>query len=270
MATNLPWRQLIESYERDLRALFRAYKVLGAEGLADAEISRRFQLAAERVASRMVTGLSKANYKSWREAAFKSGNGRRIFGGLKQELAETHVRRTLERIARENARLITSVPQDIARVITLHSIKAQSEGKRAGEIEREIRELAPRLAESKVRLIARTEIGRAESTITQVRSEQMGLPVYVWETSDDERVRKSHRNMAGVLVPWNDPPAPERLVGERSTLSNYHAGACPNCRCLSLSLVSLNEIGWPHKLYGHGVIRVVTRREFQRLFPVAA
>ena len=266
----LPWKRLIDEYERDLRALFRSFQILNREGLSDAEMSRRFQLAAERIAGRMVTGLSKANYRNWREAAYKTGHGRKIFEALKGELSQTQVRRTLERIARENAQLITSVPKDVARIITARSIQAQAEGKRAGEIENEIRQLAPRLAENKIRLIARTQIGSAESAITRARSEQIGLKFYVWETSDDERVRKSHKHMSGVIVPWADPPSPEKLVGERSTLGFYHAGACPNCRCVSLSLVSLAEIGWPHKLYEHGVIRVVTRREFQRQFPMAA
>ena len=270
MAT-LPWRRLISEYEADLRALFHAYQVLGREGLADAELSRRFEQAAERVASRMVTGLSRVNYRNWREAAFKSGNGKRIFAGLKGELAETHVRRTLERIARENARLITSVPQTVARVITTKAIEAQAGGKRSSEIESELRELAPRLGEAKIRLIARTEISKAETAITQTRSQQIGANWYQWSTSEDERVRKSHRNMDKVLVAWDDAPSPEALIGEHN-YGRYHSGSTFNCRCVSLPIITLDEISFPARVYRGGVIARMNRRDFGRIagLPLAA
>jgi SPP1 gp7 family putative phage head morphogenesis protein len=267
----LPWKRLIEEYERDLRALFRSFQILNREGLSDAETSRRFQLAAERIAGRMVTGLSKENYRNWREAAFKAGHGRKIFEALKGELSETHVRRTLERIARENAQLITSVPKDVARIITARSIQAQAEGKRPGEIENEIRQLAPRLAENKIRLIARTEIGKAESAITQTRSLEIGAEWYQWSSSEDRRVRKSHVNMDKVLVSWNDPPSPEALVGERN-YGRYQAGGTFNCRCVSLPVISLAEISWPARVFSGGVITRMNRRDFGRLagLPLAA
>lgn len=266
----IPWRKLISAYERDLKALFRAYAIMGSEGLLEFGDSRKFEEAARRVAAQMVTGLSRVNYRNWRESAFKSGHGRNLYLGLKQELAETSVKQTLERIAAENARLIRSIPQNVAREVTAHAMKAYGEGKRAPEVAKELRRLAPKLTESKIKLISRTEIGRAESAITETRSLELGLPFYVWTTSQDQRVRESHRKMSGVIVPWADPPSPEALIGEKSTLGRYHCGASPNCRCLSLSLVSLDEVSWPHKLYSNGSIRMITRADFQRRLPIAA
>jgi len=122
------------------------------------------------------------------------------------------------------------------------------------------------LTANKIKLIARTEISKAHTEVTRVRSEDLDIPAYVWITSNDRRVRESHRKMNNIIVFWNDPPSPEVLIGQKSTLGKYHSGECPNCRCEPLPLVSLDEVTWPHRVYRNGSVTMMNRTAFQHLY----
>ena len=90
----------------------------------------------------------------------------------------------------------------------------------------------------------------------------------------DGRTRKSHRGMADVIVFWNDPPAPEDLFpiyGEngkkyKNTLGNYHAGCCPNCRCVPSPLIFKDDLKFPVKVYTNGKIVSMNKGEFDSLY----
>lgn len=224
-----------------------------------------FQRAARQLARGMVQEVAKANARSWREAAMKSTRARHIYQALRAEIERGGLGPELEHIAARNADLIRSVPGEVAQRITARASELQRRGGRPEEIEREFHKLAPELAKSRMRLIARTEVSRSETDLTRARSEKIGVDWYQWQTSEDQRVRPSHRNMDLVLVGWNDPPQPEALIGEKSSLGHYHAGCCPQCRCVALPLADLSEVRWPAKVYRSGKIQRMTRAQFVRL-----
>jgi SPP1 gp7 family putative phage head morphogenesis protein len=219
--------------------------------------------AALRIARRMVTAVETTNARSWREAARRSLNGQRIYQALRTEMKSPVGERVNELIAR-NARLIRSLPEEIAQRAARYIAREQQRGKRSSASAQELEARLPEFARSRVSLIARTEVSKAETALTQARAERLGLPCYEWATSEDQRVRASHRALDKVLVAWSDPPSPEQLAGERSTLGHYHAGGAPNCRCVALPLISLDEVPWPHKVYEHGRIKWMNRGEFER------
>lgn len=219
--------------------------------------------AAERMAQRMVTGVAVTNARSWREAARKSLKGRRVFEGLKTEMASPVGARVEELIA-ENAKAILSLPEDLAARAARYIAREQRKGLRSESIVEALRKKMPDAAKSRIRMLARTQVAAAETALTQARAENLGLHWYEWATSEDARVRPGHRLLDKVLVAWTDPPAPEQLAHEPSKLGHYHPGGAPNCRCISLPLISLDEVRWPHKIYEHGKIEVMTRREFER------
>jgi len=84
-------------------------------------------------------------------------------------------------------------------------------------------EAFPLASANRVKLIARTETGKAYTMLTMAQSEDLDIPAYEWETSIDARVRSSHNHMQGVIVFWHDPPSPEALIGIKS-VGKYHAG----------------------------------------------
>jgi SPP1 gp7 family putative phage head morphogenesis protein len=165
-------------------------------------------------------------------------------------------------IARLNAELIRSVPERIAQQITNQAQRMVEEGRRPEEIQRELKVIAPRHTKAHARLIARTEIGKAETELTRVRAENIGIEWTVWQTSDDQRVRPSHKNLNGVILRFDDPPDPDRLIGKRSTLGAALPGAQPNCRCVSLPLIDLDEVRFPARVFMNNNIVRMTRSQF--------
>jgi SPP1 gp7 family putative phage head morphogenesis protein len=234
--------------------------------------SEEFRERADEVAEAMVRQVMVENARSWRDAAFKSGRGRKIYEALQRELRTKNLQPYLSEIARRNAELIKSLPDKVAQQITEHAQTLYQEGKRPEEIRRELKLVAPRMTRAHANLIARTEIGKAETAITVGRAESIDINWGVWETSKDQRVRDSHRNLSGVLVRFDDPPDPDRLIGKPSRLGRALPGEQPNCRCLLLPLISLDEISWPHKVFRMGSITRMTRGNFAALagYPKAA
>lgn len=263
------WGRLVKLYEKKIAHLLAQYGNQASELLLH---NPQFKAAAEQVAAQMAAEVAKVNATSWRQAAFKKTAARAIYESLRAEALNKSIHWQLYNVARRNADLISSLPLRIARQVTDKAAELRLQGARAEEIEAYIRKLRPHIGKVQARLIARTEISKAETDLTRARAENLGLAWYQWETSNDSRVRPSHKIMQGVLVNWDDPPAPEKLIGEHSTLSKYHAGSCPNCRCVALPVADLREIHFPAKVYAHGQLVRVTKAAFIKLaqLPLAA
>lgn len=216
---------------------------------------------AARLASHMVTQVRTSNARSWREAARKASRGREIYEALQREMRFGIGDKVNDLIA-ENAKLISSIPSKVRSEVNNEIADMQLQGLRPETIREHLRVRIPQLTRHRAALIARTEVGKAAMAITQVRSENLGIEWYQWATSEDQRVRPSHRKLDKVLVAWNDPPAPEALDGIRSNLGHYNAGNAPNCRCDAYPIVSLDTITWPARVYSGGSIRRMTRGQF--------
>jgi hypothetical protein len=216
---------------------------------------------ARQIALRMVSALYFAGARTWREAALKAGHGRAINRALQTEL-QGPVGRRVQELVRENARLITSLPAKVAVHVAARAAAQQYAGGRAAEL---VPPLLKRTVRWRAKLIARTEVSKASTALTRARSEELGIDWAIWETSQDERVRKSHRKMQGVIYRFNVPPSPEQLVGERSTLGHYNAGDAPNDRCYPAPLVRLEQVSWPHRIYYAGRIQYMTLSQFRRI-----
>jgi SPP1 gp7 family putative phage head morphogenesis protein len=223
------------------------------------------QQSAESIAARMVTHTMASNARSWREAARKGGRGREIYEALKHEM-EGDVGDRVRQLVRENASLISSIPEEIRASVNEEISELEQGGYRAEAIAGYLQNKIPHLVKSKANLIARTETSKSAMALTQARAEDLDLPWYEWQTSRDQRVRESHRNLQGVLVRWDDPPNPESLIGVRSTLGRYNAGGAPNCRCDGYPMLRLSNVQWPHKVYANGRIRMMTKNGFAKKF----
>ena len=95
-------------------------------------------------------------------------------------------------------------------------------GRRWEEIAKDIeKQIDPKVGNvvNRARLIARDQISKLNGQLTQERQTNLGVTKYIWRTSQDERVRDSHRELEGTTQSWDDPPS----VG--------HPGEDINCRC---------------------------------------
>lgn len=232
--------------------------------MAEFQDSQEYSDFVMSTVERMVTGLNTGNYSTWRKAAREATKGNMLYRALLEEM-QTGIGSSIKNQIMENANLIRTLPTDTAQKVVQNITKEAYKGKRASEIARIIQEETSKHSRASARLIARTEVSKATTALTKARSEDLGLKWYVWRTAlDGDRVRKSHRNMEGVLVAWSNPPAPEELVGEKSE-GHYHAGNIYNCRCYPEPLISVDDVTWPHKVYYQGTIRKMGKREFEQL-----
>lgn len=225
--------------------------------------SPTFREAAEQAALAMLTQLAEDNARTWREAARKSSKGRIMYDAIQQELKKNLNQQYWDIITR-NADYITSLPDDLAAIVSSRAAEGVLAGTRASAQIETILAMYPELSESRARLIARTETSKAQTALTRTRAEAIGIHWYEWKTSEDQRVRNSHRHMQGVLVRFDAPPAPEALIGMKSQ-GHYNAGDIYNCRCYAAPLTEIDDVSWPHKVYYGGRIVKMTRAQFRKI-----
>jgi SPP1 gp7 family putative phage head morphogenesis protein len=139
------------------------------------------------------------------------------------EIRNAPVGDTLRALQAEQVTLIKSLPLEAAQRVHTMTLKGIEDGTRYADIAAEIRRTGD-VTESRATLIARTEVARAASQLTQARATHAGSDGYVWRTSHDGDVRSSHREMEGKFVRWDSPP----LLSDGT---RTHAGQIFNCRC---------------------------------------
>jgi SPP1 gp7 family putative phage head morphogenesis protein len=223
---------------------------------------------AEQIARRMVQSVARTNTLSWLSRVSRGTSAwqaHRIYVALRTELLQSSVSLRIRELITANTKLIVAMPDLLAQQTSIFVARQQQKGLRAEAIAADLRKRLPLLRKSSVAMLARTSVARAETALTQARSEQLGLGWYEWATSEDQRVRPSHKLINSTLIAWADPAAPERLAGITSSAGHYAPGQTYNCRCLALPLVDLNEVSWPHKVYSHGTVERMNRRDFAQL-----
>lgn len=243
-------RRLEREYERGIMRLYRQI-LQRAKGLSlqnlisylkSISLNQAVTKLANNLAARMVTLSRVQNNKDWRAAARQGSMGREIRQALKKEMSVGNIDLTVKTIINENAKLISSVPQDIAEQITAEMLKRYNKGQRYEDYVPELMNKVPGLMQSRARLIARTELSKANEAMTEARSRNVGINCYIWRSSHDERVRHSHEMMDGVLCFWDSPPNPDAFYGQGNLFGAYHAGCCPNCRCYCEPVVDLQYL----------------------------
>lgn len=172
---------------------------------------------ANAVTSRMLREVNLKDAKSWEQHSREMG---RV---LVREVRNAPTGMVMRQLHNEQVELIKSLPLEAAEKVQALAQESLITGQRYDELRRKVWNLGD-VTRARATLIARTEVSKASSTLTQARAEFVGSEGYIWRTVGDSDVRKSHRKMNGKFVRWAD--APEVEPGKR-----YHAGCFPNCRC---------------------------------------
>lgn len=224
--------------------------------------------ASTNIVLNMVTRVNVVNLNDWRKIAYKTQGGPQIYHLLREELSGKPSAKIKSYVA-DTSRYIADIPSDVAKSLLRDIASAQQKGMRPEALHSLIRLRFPTLVESKIKMLARTGVNSASTALTRVRSEELGLPCFVWDTSEDQRVRHSHRIMDGVVVFWGDLPSPEQLDGLKNTLGKYAPGDCPNCRCYPRPILTLQDIFSKKittvKVYAHGRIETMSQSKFAKL-----
>jgi SPP1 gp7 family putative phage head morphogenesis protein len=127
----------------------------------------------------------------------------------------------LERRVAENVDLINTIPSEYFDRVR----KTVTEGIARGDDFFSIRENLKKdfkITEGRARTIARDQVSKMNGALNEFRQNDIGITHYTWRTSEDERVRKSHKKNDGKRFAWNDPPS-----------ETGHPGNDVNCRCVA-------------------------------------
>lgn len=172
---------------------------------------------ATRTATKMLEEVNQRDMQGWLGLAGEMSKA------LKDEIRNAPTGKLFKGLLDEQVDLIKSLPRKAAQRVHELTIKGLEDSTRASEIAKEIGR-SGEVTASRANLIARTEVARTASTLTQARAEHIGSEGYVWRTSHDSDVRHSHKEMEGKFVRWDSPPT-------LSDGTTTHAGQIYNCRC---------------------------------------
>lgn len=164
----------------------------------------------------MLADVNRRDEQAWMTHA------KELSRALQQEIRSAPTGETMRALMAEQVGLIKSIPIEAAERVHKLTIEGLESSSRASEISKAI-QASGEVAKSRADLIARTEVARTASALTEARALHVGSPGYIWKTSGDSDVRDSHRKMNGQFVRWDDPPTLDGMTG--------HAGQFPNCRC---------------------------------------
>ena len=141
---------------------------------------------------------------------------------LRKELNNAPTGDVVRNIMGENVKLIKSIPLEAAKRVHKLIQANMMQSERSTEIAKKIME-TEYVTKNRATLIARTEVSKASTALTQARATYVGSDGYIWRTSGDLIVRPSHKAMSGKFVRWDSPPTLDNMMGA--------AGSFPNCRC---------------------------------------
>ena len=242
-----PSKALETEFRRRLRQVAREIKRITTTGgdpfKVSSQIVRQLRQYTEligpwalAVAENIVLKANRINLREWNILA------KRLHRGLASEYASgSRIAVRVEDLTTSAAKLITSLPYDAALQVEAKVEHSLVDGTRADELRDFIDERGD-VAWSRADLIARTEVSRQSSVLTQARAEDNGSIGYIWHTAEDGRVRPSHAALDGVFIRWDRPP----LVDDHYYA---HAGQIFNCRCWPEPVFDLEELpkGTPMK-----------------------
>ncbi|MEB2741390.1 phage head morphogenesis protein [Citrobacter portucalensis] len=166
----------------------------------------------------MFLQVEQEEWNQWRSVS------QEISVGLRDVVGNTPVGFVAQDIVSRQVQLIKSLPLEAAdrvRDIQARAMEAVINGERPDALYRMIMESGD-VAESRAKMIARTEIGRATTALTQARAESIGSEGYWWRI-EGAGTRDSHYQMRNKFVRWDNPPTLDGMTG--------HAGCLPNCKC---------------------------------------
>ncbi len=205
-------------------------------------MQRLASISIDEIASRIASGLvNRANLqnKEQTQRTYKEAFGIDLTGML----GDGAIREKMEEAVRENVGLITSIQTDFINDIGEKVFGNLLEGGRSENLISIIRERGD-VSLSRAKFIARDQTAKLNSGLTEARSKALGLDVYEWSGTGDERERDTHLPLNGKLCKYSDPTVYSGDGGKtwkkRSSIGAYEGnpGEDYQCRCLSLPYVA--------------------------------
>jgi SPP1 gp7 family putative phage head morphogenesis protein len=175
-----------------------------------------------------VSGFSK---KQWQRVA-EAQTGVNLFR------AEPWLVSLLDSWSKENAKLITSIPERYLDRVSQLTQSMVRQGRSVADYRKELARTYD-LTRARAQLIARTEMAKLNGAITKSRQVSLGIREYTWFAAADERVRDSHRVLNNKICRWDNPSVyrteADPTWRKRSTIGAYigDPGEDFQCRCVA-------------------------------------
>jgi len=90
------------------------------------------------------------------------------------------------------------------------------------------------VSKNKAKFLARQETSLLVSAYREQRYTDAGIREYIWQSSHDERVRKSHKELNGRKFSWDNPPIVDPATGRKA-----HPGEDFGCRCIAVPVIRI-------------------------------
>lgn len=222
-------KRIQQAYERSLRGVAREVQrlisgynpqdIFEAEKLKTAlkKYADLIEPWAGTMAQRILGDINNQDARSWRE------HSKRMSLDLQKEIQNAPTGEALKELMHQNVTLIKSIPLEAAEDVHKIVIDNLVRSDRPASLIDKLMELDVK-NKNRATLIARTEIARASSKLTEARSLHIGSESYIWRSSKDKFTRQSHKEMDGHEFRWDTMPT-------LSDGTKCHAGGIYNCRC---------------------------------------
>ncbi|EHZ6708621.1 hypothetical protein K6N49_003210 [Salmonella enterica] len=207
-----------------------------------AVMQRLASISVSEVAARLSAGfVTRANLqnKEQTQRTFFQAFGIDLTGML----GEAAIKPEMEKAVSENVDLITSIHTNFIHDIGAAVFENMKDGGRHENLIDLIKERGE-VTRNRARFIARDQTSKLNADLTEARNMALGLDLYEWGGTGDERERENHFVLNGMLCKYSDPTVYSDDGGKtwkkRSTIGAFigKPGEDYQCRCLALPYVS--------------------------------
>lgn len=140
------------------------------------------------------------------------------FSGL---MSDSVLKEAVDEAVAANIALINSIPQQYLDRVEQGVMASLQAGTLNDTLADDLLKIEG-VTKNRAKLIARDQLGKINSRLSQIRQQSLGITHYYWSTSHDERVRDRHRRWDGDLIAWDKPPI------------DGHPGQAIQCRCTAI------------------------------------
>lgn len=177
--------------------------------------------------AKIVANSFVSNANSVNKRKFYSAMEQAVGIDLQQVIQNEDLEDILVATTSENVNLIRSIPEEYFKKIEQAVYTGTTQGSKAGSLIKQIKDIG-NVTTKRARLIARDQSSKLNSALSQQRQQNLGIEEYVWRTSQDDRVRESHKSKNGKIFRWDDPPK-----------DTGHPGSDIQCRCVAQPIIKL-------------------------------
>ena len=142
----------------------------------------------------------------------------------------------------ENTRLIKSINANLLDSVASDIYQAVKNGESLTSLARDLQKTY-NITASRAKLIAADQVAKLNGLLTKERKLSLGLINYVWATTKDERVRKSHKVLDGLVCSFEDDTKFKKSIEDKRWFKrnsiggdSHHPGLAIRCRCTSYSI----------------------------------